>query len=424
MTELTWQMLPNSPVASSRTDDIWFFDDLTGWLVNSSGYICKTEDGGANWAPKFFLPPNLPSRPYLRCMSWANRQIGWFGAVTGVGGLTLKDLKYPSQYIETLLHHTIDGGETWEPVMNLPENSPGGICGFHAVSETVAYGSGTNDPGLPGPSIIKTTDNGANWQLIDMSAHADNLIDVWFFDADNGYVVGGKNDDSCVVDTSAYPEPRLSRYGKLKPVVLHTTDGGATWTNTAAKTEGLSCGEWGWKIQWLDRQTGFVALENFRDAAILTTTDGGQSWTRKHVAATQDASAPAINNDLEGIGFLDAKRGWVGGWGNNFAGKMNSYTDDGGETWTAEDNVTGDANSDPRLRINRYRIHGDPAADGFAYCSGLQVYKMEPAKPKKTGAFAKKSTSDDRMEPANSGHAEASAGKKKSAFAATTTTEA
>lgn len=33
---------------------------------------------------KFFLYPNLPSRPYLRCMSWANRQIGWFGAVTGI----------------------------------------------------------------------------------------------------------------------------------------------------------------------------------------------------------------------------------------------------------------------------------------------------------------------------------------------------
>src|SRR2546421_9169839 len=75
-----WELLQNSPVANSRTDDIWFFDELTGWLVNSSGYVCRTEDGGSNWTPKFFLAPNLPSFPYLRCMSWANRKIGWFGA--------------------------------------------------------------------------------------------------------------------------------------------------------------------------------------------------------------------------------------------------------------------------------------------------------------------------------------------------------
>lgn len=37
-TQYQWQLLQNSPVASSRTDDIWFFDELTGWLVNSSGY--------------------------------------------------------------------------------------------------------------------------------------------------------------------------------------------------------------------------------------------------------------------------------------------------------------------------------------------------------------------------------------------------
>ena len=71
-----WELLQNSPVANSRTDDIWFFDELTGWLVNSSGYVCKTEDGGSNWTPKFFLAPSLPSFPYLRCMSWANRKIG------------------------------------------------------------------------------------------------------------------------------------------------------------------------------------------------------------------------------------------------------------------------------------------------------------------------------------------------------------
>jgi len=42
--QLSWKVLGNSPLASSRTDDIWFFDEQNGWLVNSSGYVCKTTD--------------------------------------------------------------------------------------------------------------------------------------------------------------------------------------------------------------------------------------------------------------------------------------------------------------------------------------------------------------------------------------------
>ena len=141
LTQHHWSLLKQSPIASSRTDDIWFFDELTGWLVNSSGYVCKTEDGGESWKPKFFLYPSLPSRPYLRCMSWANRQVGWFGAVTGID--IPPPVDYPSQYLKTLLHHTTDGGETWKAVKNLPEGSPGGICGFHAVNERVARSSWT-----------------------------------------------------------------------------------------------------------------------------------------------------------------------------------------------------------------------------------------------------------------------------------------
>ncbi|MBL4672700.1 MAG: hypothetical protein JKX81_10620 [Arenicella sp.] len=394
-----WEVLPDSPVASSRTDDIWFFDELTGWLVNSSGYVCKTEDGGAGWTPKFFLSPNAPSKPYLRCMSWANRQYGWFGSVTGIGDALVD---YPSQYVKTLLHRTTDAGETWSPLENLPEDSPAGICGLYAVNEKVVYGSGTNDPGLPGPSIIKTTDGGESWELIDMQPYADNLIDIYFFDENRGFVVGGKIDEECSKIREGYPEPRLSRYAQLKPVILQTLDGGKTWKNTAAKTEGFSCGEWGWKIQFINQQLGFVSLENFTSAAILKTTDGGDSWQRCEV---KDSDGEIINKDLEGIGFLDENRGWVGGWGNNFNGLMNSYTEDGGKTWVRQDHDPVNPNSDARVRINRYRLLGDPVTGG--YCSGLQVYKLKFGKePVKKSAFAGDtviaSRSDLRIAPARS----------------------
>jgi photosystem II stability/assembly factor-like uncharacterized protein len=406
-----WKLLPNSPVANSRTDDIWFFDELTGWLVNSSGYVCKTEDGGANWTPKFFLPPNLPSFPYLRCMSWANREIGWFGAVCGIGDVA--SITQPSQFIKTLLHHTTDGGETWHAVENLPEGSPAGICGFHAVNERVAYGSGTNDPGLPGPAIIKTIDNGASWELIDMRAYASNLIDIYFFDEDNGFVVGGLIDEKSKVDHKAYPVPRLSRYGKVKPVILRTRDGGKSWTNTSANIKDFESGEWGWKIQFLNETHGFISLENFRNASILVTKNGGKSWVKKHVAKDQNPKSPAINNDLEGIGFINERQGWVGGWGFQdlsapVGGLENSYTEDGGETWIAQDHLPNPDSTipnDPRYRINRYRFVKDIAGDvTSAYCSGQQVFKLSIG-GKKT-AFAARThkllAAMERVEPANS----------------------
>ncbi len=412
VTKYQWQLLQNSPVANSRTDDIWFFDALTGWLVNSSGYVCKTEDGGANWTPKFFLPPNLPSFPYLRCMSWANRQIGWFGAVTGIGDVN--SIRSPSQFIQTLLHQTTDGGETWRPVENLPEGSPAGICGFHAVNERVAYGSGTNDPGLPGPAIIKTMDNGASWELIDMRKYASNLIDIYFSDEDNGFVVGGLIDEGSKVDHKAYPAPRLSRYGKVKPVILRTRDGGKSWTNTTANIKDFESGEWGWKIQFLNETHGFVSLENFRDASILVTKNGGKSWVKKHVAKDQKPASPAINNDLEGIGFINERQGWVGGWGFQdlsapVGGLENSYTEDGGDTWIAQDHLPDPDTTipnDPRYRINRYRFVKDIAGEvTTAYCSGQQVFNLDIGGGKKA-AFAKRtlglSAAMERVEPANS----------------------
>lgn len=404
---LHWNVLGNSPIASSRTDDIWFFDACTGWLVNSSGYICKTTDGGDCWAPKFYLCPSSPGKPYLRCMGWGNEQVGWFGSVTGVTDAA----DDPSRYLNTLLHHTTDGGETWSAVTNLPEGSPAGICGFYAVNENVAYGAGTNDPALPGPGVIKTTDGGANWQLIDMSPHADNLIDIYFFDEQRGIVVGGKNraadQENCQDNSAAYPPPRLSAYARLQPVVLRTEDGGQSWTNVGPDfSDNTMCGEWGWKIQFIDDQTGFVSLENFAGAAILKTTDGGSTWTRHAVV---DQCGKPINKDLEGIGFINESQGWVGGWGNNYEGNMNCYTEDGGETWISQDHNPAVAHSDPRRRINRYRfIYDHDTGELLAgYCSGEQVYKLVVGCADKKAAFCNKEADAqvERLEPACSGDA-------------------
>ena len=177
------------------------------------------------------------------------------------------------------------------------------------------------------------------------SQHADNLIDVHFLDENTGWIVGGKKESVMPHHKPGYETH--PQYAQLKPVVLKTTDGGTTWVNKAAGVAGFDCGEWGWKIQWLDAMTGFVSLENFTTAAILKTTDGGETWVRLPIV---DSAGKSINTDLEGVGFIDAQSGWVGGWANAFEGLFNSLTVDGGKTWIAQDNTPGNS---PRVRGSR-----------------------------------------------------------------------
>jgi hypothetical protein len=156
----------------------------------------------------------------------------------------------------------------------------------------------------------------------------------------------------------------LSR-NDVKPVVLLTEDGGQTWVNRVADIHSqLPRGEWGWKIQFVDDRVGFVALENFEAGAILKTVDGGQTWTRFPV------NDPQRNANIQGIGFVDDRHGWVGGWGDaDFARRTSSETLDGGVTWQ-DANAIGNT-------LNRFRFFGNPVSVG--YSSGDTMYKYSAA---------------------------------------------
>jgi photosystem II stability/assembly factor-like uncharacterized protein len=330
--EFTWRKT-NAPVASSRTDDIFFVDPNVGWAVNSNGQVLKTSDGGDHWDEQIRLPG-----VYLRCVSFANPKTGWVGSLTS----------------KQRLWSTHDG-TNWTQVSNIPAN-PNAICGLSVVSESVVYGSGTNFPNRP-PGIIKTLDGGKTWSAIDMSQHASLLVDIHFEDELRGWVVGGKG-----------PGAKPTR-DEVSAVVLYTEDGGKTWVNRISNLAAtLPKGEWGWKIFFLNDSVRFVSLENFKEGAILKTTDGGQTWSR-HVV-----NDPQHNANLEGIGFVNEQHGWVGGWGTpDFSGGFSSETLDGGSNWR-------NANDIGRF-LNRFRFFHVPKIVG--YSSGDTVYKYDdtPVKP-------------------------------------------
>ena len=340
MAEFAWRPT-NAPVASSRTDDICFLDPAIGWAVNSNGQIIHTADGGNTWTVQ------LQVAAYLRCIGLANPRRGWAGTLT-----------QPRRLFET------SDGSTWQLISNLPASAPSAICGISVVSDLIVYASGTNFPDRPA-GVLKTVDGGKTWDAWEMAPWADLLVDCYFTDATHGWVVGGKSE--------VRPATRLN----VKPVVLQTDDGGATWTNRVAGLE-FPPGEWGWKIFFLNARVGFVSLENFSAGAILKTTDGGQTWIRLPVNDRQH------NANLEGVGFVDEQTGWVGGWGDSDFEKLSSSaTSDGGSTWR-------DANEIGKA-LNRFRFFGTPVTVGYA--SGQTVYKFERvsdghAAPRAALAFA------------------------------------
>ena len=348
-----WVATP-APLAG-RYDDIFFISPDLGWAVNGNGQILKTEDGAGHWQIQEHL-----EGVYFRCIGMANSQVGWVGSVTR----------------GRELFHTRDGGQNWVVVDNLPReyisperaNIPSAICGLWVLDEQHIFGSGTNYPERPA-RFLKTENGGQSWFVRDMEDVASLLVDIYFTTELEGWVVGGR---------SVRPNPRRS---DVVPTVLKTEDGGRTWRDMLGDSVNSPLGEWGWKIQFLDEEFGVVACENLNAGAILITEDGGKSWVRREI---RNAEGQMINENLEGIGFLNRETGWVGGWGDRvFDSGRTSGTTDGGRTWsdltaTWPKPVTGKGYSCPPRPvigqyINRFRFVGNPVT--AIYASGNTVYK-------------------------------------------------
>lgn len=314
-----------------RHDDIWFISPLVGWAVNSEGQILHTEDG-------FQTLPQVQHTAhqdtYLRCMSFTSPTDGWVGSITNAQRL-----------------FKTEDGKTWTDINAKLPRLPEAICGICSPSKGVVFASGTQYPSLEA-AVMHTTDGGETWESISMADHANLLIDTYFTDDLTGWVVGGKGGTS---------------YSRLKPVIMHTKDGGQTWEDKL-QNSGINFprGEWGWKIQFLTPQIGFVSLENFSAAAILKTADGGQTWRRIEVRDPQG------NEDLEGIGFVNETTGWAGGWGPGRPHTgATSGTTDGGATWS-------DANNVGRF-LNRFRFFPGVTTGIAGYASGDTIYQCTVA---------------------------------------------
>jgi photosystem II stability/assembly factor-like uncharacterized protein len=268
-------------------------------LAVGNNNILITSDGGYNW--------NRVNDRFTR--------IGFFDEMNG--------WIIPEQMNKNLLH-SVDGGFTWNEVeighSGYPVELafPDDLVGYVATTES---------------QLLKTTDAGENWEIIDLPFQGYFPTDLQFLDQNTGFICdypntifkttdGGLTWEEHQVDTLSsltacdFINPMVGWVVGGDGVCGKTTDGGQSWSFVNLGDENLK------EIKFLDQNNGIITSQ-FR---VFRTSDGGANWQRLDL----------FLNQPQNIEFSDPMNGWI-------TDRVNVYrTYDGGWTWTDSLNFESD----------------------------------------------------------------------------------
>lgn len=269
----TWRQVPNSIYSFTPFEDVSFVDSFNGWTILSNGSIYWSTDGGFNWQLTATIPSSISGVAFL------NAQSGWVSSKNNV------------------LHVTTDGGSSFSLVTNFPSPAPSGLQCINVLNGSILYGCGreTSDP-----VFVRSNDLGTTWITRSLSQFATGLTDCLFLNESRGFIAGS-----------------IQVAGFFRTVVLVTTDGGSSWS---LSYQGNRDNEQGRRIDFVDSQTGYIALERVGspERFFLKTTNGGSTWLEMPFPSYNETS----------IGFINGMTGWIGGFYNPLMG-----TTDGGSSW-------------------------------------------------------------------------------------------
>jgi predicted CXXCH cytochrome family protein len=303
----SWALQPNS--ASEELNAVTFVTSELGFAVGDAGTILRTESGGTTWT----TPVSVDSDKNLTDVTFISASIGW--AVADDGNILV----------------THDGGNEWWSATDNQQEPRQALHGVAALGDGATVAVGANG------HMLRSLSVGQPW--LPQSTEFADLYDVAFDSATQGCAVGAQG------------------------AVLHTTNGGATWTaldsGTTASLYGVDCVESGkgWVVgadgtirtsvdatSWVGQSTptsqtlyavDFVDDDHGwivgSDATVLHTVDGGSvSWEASQVV-------PSEVETLYAVSFVDTQTGWAVGEG----GQIISTTD-GGESWVSTPTPTSE----------------------------------------------------------------------------------
>ena len=301
--------------------DLCFVDTTHGWAVSYKNFVIHTADGGNTWVRQE-LGPDAGDRDSLVSVTFVDQQNGWIAGSaddterghifhTSDGGQTWS-LQYEggnSRHLRDIVFvdalrgwavgdsltflRTTDGGTTWVAFPSTWIDNPEGLLAFggnlHCVAFTPdgVHGWAMRGRGPGGNVVFRTMDGGQSWSAHSMQisnyppealqSHHSFSIDM--VDSQHGWAVG------CGHLRSA---PINDDFG----AILHTRDGGLTWTEQLGWLMGASSGghtngmkRWLTHVEALDAQQAWVVGQL---GTLLHTTNGGGTWFESTHYATTD----------------------------------------------------------------------------------------------------------------------------------------
>jgi photosystem II stability/assembly factor-like uncharacterized protein len=239
-------------------NDIFFIDELKGFIVGEVGHMYYTDDGGNSW-----INQNSGTTAELKSIHFFNENIGMA-------------LGYTNNYSDYIIR-TTDGGITW---INCSfSNSPFFIAeGIFLTTELKAFVISMDD-------LFYTSNGGQTWMQQQFESST-AFASIAFYDSLNGYISG-------------FEEIYRTSNGGNSWETFSFSLGDAIWLyGITAPNQNLiySAGRWGRMVyssdggnSWEQRSSG--PLSTFRDVSfynenygiaigdgIFTTSDGGNNW--------------------------------------------------------------------------------------------------------------------------------------------------
>jgi photosystem II stability/assembly factor-like uncharacterized protein len=177
--------------------------------------------------------------------------------------------------------------------------------GIYKESEKVLRPGSQGDPYLYGPEgyIVRTTDGGKTWQNVTPPSGAYSAGGFFALDANTAWA--NSNVPCCVNDNTTQ--------------LWRTTNGGKTWKASqpfSIKIKGEESSEFyiPIQIQFIDPNTGWllssskIGMGNRLRAILLHTTDGGDTWTDMEFGV----NGFMVNCWNGGLAFMNSTTGWYG----------------------------------------------------------------------------------------------------------------
>jgi photosystem II stability/assembly factor-like uncharacterized protein len=213
-------------ICDGDVNDLFFRDANHGWAVTSDGEVLRTADGGETWEEI----ADLGYDKWLRGVAFSD---GQNGVVCGSYGY---------------LARTTDGGETWSRA-----NSGTDVRLYAVAHRTATEVYAVGEDG----TALRSADGGASWVTLDLKT-GKYLYDVEFKDS-AGVIVGSVGKVWSYAGGGNWQERTAPKYvlfsaamgsadavwcGASGGALLHSPDGGASWTDQAANADPDSIYVW------------------------------------------------------------------------------------------------------------------------------------------------------------------------------------